>query len=454
MTQSQAKRILYPIYHFLPCATTHIHRVMRFLNYLADTGKYEITVLTCKNPNDILYDENLIHKLDPRIKVLRTNAILFGIHNKSKLLRSYLQSKYQQKRTNYFKDFLRRIYKFTIKEVFNLINVPDSSIGWLPFALLKGRKLLQTDSFDIIFTTGPPFSNFVLSALLKNESTKLVVDYRDPWKNNYYMERNYRTEWQVKLSRHLEKYVLSKSDLVIANTNRMKDFIMSENNNSFTDGRIRVEVIYNGFNYENSVQNIEEHVLKNTLTFLFSGRFHGTRLTPRYLLEAMRDLIDAGQIDKDRIRVVFLGNLIPSDFEHFSHVKTDDFCDFRGMVPHEENLRLMNDADCLVVICSTGTVDRMLVPSKIYEYLNTNNMILGLLPPGEARDVLQKSGGAVLVSPDDLHAIKDGILQIYNRFLRQGNLGIQRNTKYVVENFDAKKQCEKLERILDNLLEA
>ena len=450
MTFQKISKILYPIYHFLPCASTQIHRVLRFLNYLAATGKFEITVLTCENPNDILYDESLMNELNVNIRIIRTKSILFGIHGKSKIVRSYLKSKLEQKKANFLIDFLLKIYRHTLKKIFNMINIPDNCIGWLPFAFLKGKKLFRNTKFEIIFSTGPPFTNFLISALLKDSNSKLVIDYRDPWTSNYYMERNFRANWQLKLSRKFEEFVLKRTDFVIANTEAMKNFIISQNKSLFLGLNIKIEAIYNGFNFKEHIVNNGSK--KTGITFIHSGRFHGKYRTPKYLLNAMRNLIDPKKIDIDKIKVVFLGNLNPTDFELIKQIKTDDFCEFRGTVSYTENFKLIDEADCLVVIGGGAEFDGMFVPSKIFEYLQTDNMILGLLPKGEAYNILEKSGGSVLVAPENEFEIEQVMLEIYNRFLKVGNLKIKRNSNYILENFDANKQCKKLEQILLNLL--
>lgn len=451
MTYHKTSKILYPIYHFLPCASTQIHRVLRFLNHLAASGKFEITVLTCEKSNDFLYDDNLINKLNSKIEIIKTKSILFGIHSKSRIVRTYLTTKFEQKKTSFIKEFLRTIYKCTLKEIFCLINIPDNCIGWLPFAFIQGKKLLKNSKFDIIFSTGPPFTNFLLSALLKEGHNKLILDYRDPWKRNYYMERNFRTKWQIKLSRKFEEFVLKRTDFVIANTDAMKDFIISQNESHFAKFDIKTEVIYNGLNLQ---QHVTKSITKkkSRMTFLHAGRFHGKYRTPKHFLEAMRNLSDQAIIDLRKIKVIFLGNINPTDFELIKQIRTDDFCEFRGMVSHSENLKSIHEADCLVVIGGGAKWDGMFVPSKIYEYLQTDNMILGLLPKGEAYNILAKSGGSVLVSPENEWEIEQGILEIYNRFLKNGNLKIKRNSNYIFDNFDSKKQCKRLEQILCNLL--
>lgn len=441
------KKILYPIYHFLPCATTHIHRVMRFLNHLVNTGEYEITVLTAKNPNDVMYDEKLIDKLDPRIKIVRTSAWFFGIHNKSKVIASYRADKQDPGKKSSLKELIRQIFRTLIRPVLNMINTPDNCIGWLPFALVKGKKLVSENQYDIIFTTAPPFSNFILSALLKSEETKLVIDYRDPWKNNDYMEKTYIFNWQRWVSQRWETYVLKKTDGVIANTNRMLNFIKDQNSELFSDRIIKTTVIYNGLSFDKEDKLKKKQNSK--LLFVHSGRFHGSIRTPKYFLEAMRQLIDEGQVDMNRIVIRFLGNLSPSDFDQIAHIDTREFCQFPGMVPHSENIKQINEADCLVVIGGSGKYDGIYVPSKIFEYLQTPNIILGLLPDGEAKDILQNAGRTVVVDPTDIQGIKDAIVHVMKEL--QSNESELRNQNYLINNFDSEVLSQKLAAFLKSL---
>src|SRR5205823_2989129 len=61
--------------------------------------------------------------------------------------------------------------------------VPDAQILWLPGAnraLL--RRLLSDRPDDVVFISGPPFSQFCLAALARaRPKTAVVLDYRDEW---------------------------------------------------------------------------------------------------------------------------------------------------------------------------------------------------------------------------------------------------------------------------------
>src|SRR4029077_2617920 len=61
--------------------------------------------------------------------------------------------------------------------------VPDPQVLWLPSASLAlGARLASGEADDVVFISGPPFSQFLLAALARlRPRTAVVLDYRDEW---------------------------------------------------------------------------------------------------------------------------------------------------------------------------------------------------------------------------------------------------------------------------------
>ena len=53
-----------------------------------------------------------------------------------------------------------------------------------------------------------------------------------------------------------------------------------------------------------------------------------------------------------------------------------------GYLPHLEALRRIMDADVAIVISTEGEGARTAVPSKLYEYVACDSVVLGLVDPG------------------------------------------------------------------------
>lgn len=76
---------------------------------------------------------------------------------------------------------------------------------------------------------------------------------------------------------------------------------------------------------------------------------------------------------------------------------------FRPPVPHRQSLALMASAEALLVI-EFPHPRSVWLPSKIVEYIGAARPILGLVPPGAARRVIQEAGGAC-ADPRDNQAV-------------------------------------------------
>ena len=89
-----------------------------------------------------------------------------------------------------------------------------------------------------------------------------------------------------------------------------------------------------------------------------------------------------------------------------------------GYVTHAQALDLMRSADLLFLPMQNlppGT-RATIVPGKAYEYLASGVPILGAVPDGDARDILEEAGNAVLCWPDGVEEMAAGIRSHLERF--------------------------------------
>src|SRR3989442_6389430 len=67
-----------------------------------------------------------------------------------------------------------------------------------------------------------------------------------------------------------------------------------------------------------------------------------------------------------------------------------------------------------------------IVPGKTYEYLAAGRPILAAVPDGDARDLLERAGGAVLCRPRDVDAMAGLIRGELERFQQDGPRRLRR----------------------------
>jgi glycosyltransferase involved in cell wall biosynthesis len=127
-----------------------------------------------------------------------------------------------------------------------------------------------------------------------------------------------------------------------------------------------------------------------------------------FLLEAVARLLAAEPALADRLEVVLAGVLSPVDIEIAERSRVTRLL---GYVPHAESVALLRSADLIFLPMQNLPAGRRatIVPGKTYEYLASGTRILAAVPEGDARDMLQASGNAFIVDPDDVEGMQEAI---------------------------------------------
>lgn len=211
MTMQQAeisqRRVLVVAYYFPPMGLSGVQRTLKFVKYLPKFG-WLPTVLTIEPHGYYAKDESLLRELEGRdVRVVRTEltgaARLFG--------RGKEVVKLPHER-------VRKLMSMLSDTVF----IPDNKIGWTRRAVAKALELHRETPFDLIFTTAPPFTDFLVGAKIKARIERpLVFDYRDPWVD--YPFKFYPTPLHKLWNFLLERRALRASSHVITTNRRVKE---------------------------------------------------------------------------------------------------------------------------------------------------------------------------------------------------------------------------------------
>jgi len=88
-------------------------------------------------------------------------------------------------------------------------------------------------------------------------------------------------------------------------------------------------------------------------------------------------------------------------------------------------MKAIETADVLVVLLRSNYPH--VVPQKLYNYLALRKPILAVIPPnGSAAEVIRETNSGIIVSPDDVRGISNGILNLYKKW-RNGTIGVHLN---------------------------
>ncbi len=73
---------------------------------------------------------------------------------------------------------------------------------------------------------------------------------------------------------------------------------------------------------------------------------------------------------------------------------------FHGFVPRRVALQAVADADAALLMLGSGPGMGQFVPGKLFDYLGQSKEVLAVLPPGDARNILNELRWGVVVDPD------------------------------------------------------
>ena len=266
------KKVLVVAYLYPPVGGSGVMRTLKFTKYLPQFG-WKPYVLTVKNPFYDLIDPSLLEEIPTEACICRT----------------------------YWLD--HRLFSVPLRKVGinpSYIFIPnDMNIGWLPFAIQQGNKLMNKNKIDLIYATFPPAVNILIGCLLKKITDKpLVLDFRDPWTQNPFIK--YPSRFHKKAEETMEKVCLQSAEYIITATESMMQNIIEK----YPFVSRKCITITNGFDPED-FENLKRWNYGTKFTITYTGSFYGLR-TPKFFLIALRELVKDEEI-KDNIQIIFVG---------------------------------------------------------------------------------------------------------------------------------------------------
>jgi glycosyltransferase involved in cell wall biosynthesis len=270
-----------------------------------------------------------------------------------------------------------------------------------------------------------------------------ISDYRDPWTQAYfYFQRHILSKW---IENSLERWLLKQSGKVLSiNEEILKG--LGEKYGFWH--KPKWEVIPNGYDPENF------KFLKPIKDDFFSITYTGTlnaKMRPDSFLKAIQELVVEQPRFGEHLHLYFIGR-IGSDVQSlFNDSLLKEKIRYIPFLPHEDCLRYTMGANLLLLLIPECSTQHLIVTGKLFEYLQSGNPILGLVPEGEAADIIRKTRTGFVVSPEDREKIKRVLWFCYRCWEGRKRVLTETVRWDRVQKYDRKKGTEKLARILDEI---
>ncbi|MBX0287827.1 glycosyltransferase [Haloarcula salinisoli] len=289
--------------------------------------------------------------------------------------------------------------------------IPDGWIGWYPYALSSGRKILTDTQIDVIYSACSPYTAHLVAAKLSEEfDVPFVASFRDPWVNNPLIATS--PIWKI-ASKRLERKVINRAEKVVIYRGWFPDngTYLYE---TYPNHREKIHTLsYVGFD----PVDFERHPVSNDgpFTIIHAGNFYGGDYSPETFLTGLRTAIDRGVIPPDDIRVYFLGKLADEYRNLISSLNLSSVVEWKGVVPYETVLDHLEKSDVGLWVMGDEKSYQSNVPSKLFDYIGASIPVLAVVPDGQAAEFVRENQLGTVSDPTNPREVADRLQELYKQ---------------------------------------
>ncbi len=429
-------------YYFPPAGGSGVQRTLKFVKYLPDFGVRPV-VLTARNADYPSFDETLLREVPPETPVYRSGIVEpYSVYRKltgkklGEALDVSLLTLGEEK---------RRLSERISEWVRDTFFVPDARIGWLPFAVALGKKILRKEGIDLIYTTAPPYTTLLIGLFLKRATgLPWVVDFRDSW-IGWLTAPQWRPAFSRKLEFWMERSVLHEADRILVVSNGVKEDLLNRHPECDDD---RWVWLPNGFDAAD-FEDVPVPPRDERLTITYTGSLYGPR-NPHFLLLALRELLTEKPELRQQLKFKFIGRIAAPILRELQQPEFEGLFETQAYLKHRESVGHLVASDVSLLIIDDAPVNRGILTGKLFEYIGARRPILALAPEGDAAELIRKFKFGFVVHPKDVEGIKKLILRL-TELWRSGELKSEALDEAVAQ-FDRRQLTGKLVRIFADVV--
>lgn len=409
------KKAIMISYRFPPFAGSGVFKTLKFVKYLRNFG-WEPIVISSKSSKFAPMDKTLLKEVPDKIKVFRTYSI------ESKVYR-----------------YLPEIVGINSK----WYQTPDAFIGWLPSALFKAQEVVKKEKPNVIYSTSPPVTSHLIAMLLKKKTgLPWVADFRDPWTDN--MITNYPTNFHRRIEEKIEHKIGKNADRIVFTMDHHREHFLKKYPDISPN---KCVYINNGYDHEDFKDIKVDKSKVFTLTYI--GSFYDN-ITPLFLLQAIKSIIEKNKIDSKDFQVLFVGRKSKTCQNLIHSFGLNDVVKEIGYVSHKEAIRYMHSSSCLFFIIGLGKRSEWVYSSKIFEYIASGTPIITTVPKRSVvRDLIKETNSGVIIDTDDVNGIENALQDYYKKW-KEDDLQVQPKWD-VIKNYERKNLTKKLSEVFNDL---
>ena len=301
------------------------------------------------------------------------------------------------------------VHTFLIAQLKHVVAFPDPMKGWVRFAC-EAIDQLKPYSFDAIVTTAPPPSAHVIGRYAKRVlKSPWVADFRDLWTQN--LEKGMRI--LRPLERRLERNLLAEADAVVTVSRDWASQLRA------TYPQARVHTVTNGFDPEDFPQR--QAKLTEHFTITYAGLLYQGKRDPGLLFQAVRELLEEGIMQRQRVRLRFYGPLEPWFLASVHESGLSEVVEAPGVISRREALERQRESQLLLQLGWYDQREKGQHTGKLFEYLGSRRPIIAAGgAPGAMSEVLEHTQAGIHLQTKT--EIKECLRAAYLEYQREGQV--------------------------------
>jgi hypothetical protein len=319
-----------------------------------------------------------------------------------------------------------------------LLAIPDEAATWRGPAIRRGVEVCRSESVDVVYATGWPWSSFLVAKAISDRTgVPFVIDYRDLWRpSDAAWDRHSIVQRLVQP--HLERFVQAAAAEIITTTESFARELRK------VGAAQRITCITNGYNPAD-FPAVDRSAPRGPRTMLAYTGVWRPGYGPDDLYDAITLLQHENPACLETLRVYTAGFAPGRAVER----GIDTVITELGRVSHDEAIRLMVSADAVYLPVSGGVYEKASLPGKLFEYIGSNTPIIASAPcDSEVGRVLAEVGGAVRVEPRDVRALARTVADVAGR---SGVAKVSPRDVSAASRYSRDYQCADLASVLNRV---
>jgi hypothetical protein len=164
------------------------------------------------------------------------------------------------------------------------------------------------------------------------------------------------------------------------------------------------------------------------------------------LVTVIEELLDSGQIDRDKIIINVLTQSAHSHIEKYIRKPPNNIFRFHDYKSHHEAIHFLSEHHASLLLINDDA--KSVISSRIFELIRGKRPIIGFIPEdGEAAGIIKSTCAGEYCSPNDFDKMKSLLLKYYEQW-KQGKIEFNPDENEI-RKYDRKLLTSKFAEVLD-----